>query len=58
MVGDGDTRSIMDIWDTNGICTHSAKVKDFLYKRTSDEYEEWPKTENECWAVRKIDCIQ
>ena len=72
LVGDGDSKSFLDVWDIYGVCDLCRKHSSILTKRSSKEFEEWKKSEeyaewvrkhNEeeghvCHAVKKIDCIQ
>ena len=71
LVGDGDSKSFLDVWDIYGACDHCHRVSSIINKRSSKEYEEWIKTEDykkytashydnssSCFAVQKIDCIQ
>ena len=70
MVGDGDTKSYLDVWDVYGCCDSCQKWKHLLTKRNSKEYEEWSKTkdftdwqdvhgpDSKCKVVMKMDCIQ
>ena len=71
LVGDGDSKSFLDIWDIYGACNHCREKSNILVKRTSREYEEWTKTDDfqnwveahsevdgQCYAVRKLDCVQ
>ena len=71
LVGDGDSKSFLDVWDIYSPCDHCIRVSNIITKRNSKEYAEWEKTEDylkfiasheeissSCCAVRKIDCMQ
>ena len=71
LVGDGDCKSFLDVWDIYGVCAHCRSMSSVLLKRSSKEYEDWCQTSDyalwldnhsnpnfQCYAVRKIDCIQ
>ena len=70
LVGDGDTKSFIDVWDIYGVCVDCEKFAHILTKRVPGEFEEWQKNAeyekwaedhedpDHCAAVRKLDCIQ
>ena len=71
LVGDGDSKLFLDVWDIYGAYHHCYQVSHIINKPSSKEYEEWIKTKDykkytashgdnssSCFAVRKIDCIQ
>ena len=70
LVGDGDTKAYLDVWDVYGCCDLCLKWQHLLTKRNSPEYEAWTKTadfdewqaahdyDSTCKAVLKHDCIQ
>ena len=41
LVGDGDSKAFLDVWDVYGICQHCEKVKSILIKRGGPEYDAW-----------------
>ena len=70
LVGDGDSKCYLDVWNVYGCCTDCEKWSHLLTKRNSPEYEVWSKTpdfekwqdahgpDSTCKAVLKLDCIQ
>ena len=74
LVGDGDSKSFLDVWDTYGICDHCEKVRDIISKRNGPEFEKWSATDDykkwckkhdeesevsgDCFAVKKLECGQ
>ena len=70
LVGDGDSKCFLDVWDCYGVCDLCLEHKDLLTKRSSPDYQSWNETDSfhvwqnahnsdsQCKAVIKIDCIQ
>ena len=70
LVGDGDSKCYLDIWDIYGSCPLCDKWARLLTKRNTAECEAWTKTDSfkewqdthgedsECKAVHKLDCTQ
>ena len=38
LVGDGDSKSFLDVWDIYGPCDHCIQVNNIITKRNSKEY--------------------
>ena len=64
MVGDGDSKCYLDVWDVYGPCSDCVQYGHLLTKRNSPEYKAWAKTpeahdsDSKCKVVLKNDCIQ
>ena len=46
VVGNGESKSFLDIWDVYGVCDHCIKVLRIINKISSKEYDDWIKTED------------
>ena len=71
LVGDGDSKAFLDVWDCYGVCSHCERIRHILTKRVGDEFERWRASNdyNEwqnthidlastCNSVKKLDCVQ
>ena len=46
LVGDGDSKSFLDVWKVYGVCQHCQSVQHLLLNRSGKDYEKWTSTED------------